>query len=74
MASTGAQRAKTRQQIQGELLENVRRAQADFRHATADNLMAARESYVRALDALNAFLRSIEFSGATGENGNILSR
>ena len=74
MASTGAQRAKTRQQIQGELLENVRRAQADFRHATADNLMAARESYVRALDALNAFLRSIEFSGGTGENGNILSR
>ena len=73
MASTGAQRAKTRQQIQGELLENVRRAQADFRHATADNLMAARESYVRALDALNAFLRSIEFSGGTGENGNILS-
>ena len=74
MASTGALRAKTRQQIQGELLENVRRAQADFRHATADNLMAARESYVRALDALNAFLRSIEFSGGTGENGNILSR
>ena len=74
MASTGAQRAKTRQQIQGELLENVRRAQADFRHATADNLMAAREPYVRALDALNAFLRSIEFSGGTGENGNILSR
>ena len=73
MASTGAQRAKTRQQIQGELLENVRRAQADFRHASADNLMAARESYVRALDALNAFLRSIEFSGGTGENGNILS-
>jgi hypothetical protein len=36
--------------------------------------MAARESYARALDALNAFLRSIEFSGGTGENGNILSR
>jgi hypothetical protein len=74
MASTAAQRAKTRQQIQGELLENVRRAQADFRHADADNLMAARESYVRALDALNAFLRSIEFPGGTGQNGNIRSR
>ena len=68
MASTGTQQAKTRQRIQSELLENVRRAQADFRHATAENLMAARESYVRALDALNAFLRSIEFAGGTGQD------
>jgi hypothetical protein len=74
MASTGAQQAKTRQQIQNELLESVRRAQAEFRHATVDNLMAARESYVRALDALNAFLRSIELSGGTGQNSEILSR
>jgi hypothetical protein len=36
--------------------------------------MAARESYVRALDALNMFLRSIEFPGGTGENANILGR
>jgi hypothetical protein len=68
MASAGTQRAKTRQQIQGELLENVRRAQADFRLAGADKVMAARESYMCALDALNAFLRSIEFHGGTGQN------
>jgi hypothetical protein len=74
MASTGAQQTKTRQQIQGELLANVRRAQADFRHATADNVMAARESYVHALDALNMFLRSVEFPGRTEENANILGR
>ena len=42
--------------------------QADFRQATADNVMAARESYVRALDALNMFLRSVEFPGGTGQN------
>jgi hypothetical protein len=47
---------------------NMRRAQADFRHADADNVMAARDSYVRALDALNEFLRSIEFPGGTGQN------
>jgi hypothetical protein len=71
MASTGAQQAKTRQQLQDELLENVRRAKSDFQHATADNLMAARESYVRALDALNEFLRSKEPSSWAGRNGNL---
>jgi hypothetical protein len=58
MENTGAQWAETRQQIQSELLEGVQRAKAAFQHATADNRVAARESYVRALDALNTFLRS----------------
>ena len=58
MGSTGVQWAKTRQQIEHELLENVQRAKAEFQHATRDNSVAARESYVRALDALNTFLRS----------------
>jgi len=58
MGSTGVQRAKTRQQTEYELLENVRRAKKDFQQATLDNCVAARESYVQALDALNAFVRS----------------
>ena len=49
---------KTRRQIQSELLENVKRAKTEFQRATAHNRTAARESYVRALDALNMFLRS----------------
>jgi hypothetical protein len=58
MGSTGVQWAKTRRQIQSELLENVKRAKTEFQRATAHNRTAARESYVRALDALNMFLRS----------------
>jgi len=60
MVSTGVQWAKTRQQLQRELLENVQRAKIEFQRATAtvDDRAAARESYVRALDALNTFLRS----------------
>jgi hypothetical protein len=58
MGSAGSQQAKTRQQIQGELLENVRCAKAEFERAMPEDLMAARESYVRALDALNMFLRN----------------
>jgi hypothetical protein len=63
MGTTGVQRAKTRQQIQSELLEGVQRAKAEFQQATADNRAAARESYVRALDALNTFLRSEKIPG-----------
>jgi hypothetical protein len=55
---TAVQWAKTREQIECELLENVQQAKAKFQHATADNHSAARELYVRALDALNTFLRS----------------
>jgi hypothetical protein len=58
MRNTDVQWGRTHEQIQSELLENVQRAKTAFQHATADNHMAARESYVRALDALNAFLRS----------------
>ena len=63
MESTGVQRAKTSQQIQSELLQSVQRAKEEFRHSTANNRLAARESYVRALDALNTFLRSENISG-----------
>jgi hypothetical protein len=63
MGSTGVQRAKTRQQIEYELLANVQRAKAEFQRATSDNCVAARESYVRALDALNTFLRSEKIPG-----------
>jgi hypothetical protein len=63
MGSTAVQWAKkTLQQIQGELLENVERAKTEFQDAAADDRAAARESYVRALDALNAFLRSDKIS------------
>ncbi len=58
MESAGTQAAETRQQMQSELLESVQRTKAEFQRATPDNCVATRESYVRALDALNTFLRS----------------
>ena len=63
MGSAGVQRAKTRQQIEHELLENVQRAKAEFQRTDAGNHAAAKESYVRALDALNTFLRSEKIPG-----------
>jgi hypothetical protein len=49
---------KSRQEILTELLERVHRAKSEFNGARPDNRLAERESYVRALDALNFFLRS----------------
>jgi hypothetical protein len=65
MESAGIQAAETSQQMQSELQENVQRAKAEFQRATPDNCVATRESYVRALDALNTFLRSEKIPGDT---------
>ena len=59
MHSTAAGTAsKSLQEIQTDLLERVHHAKAVFNAATPDTRVTARESYVRALDALNIFLRS----------------
>ena len=63
MENAAGRQTETRDQIQNELLENVQRAKMEFRNATADNSVSARESYVRALDTLNTFLRSDKIPG-----------
>jgi hypothetical protein len=62
MQSTGVQHAKTREQIERELLESVQAAKKAFQQAGADDLRLARERYVRALDAFNRLLHEKENS------------
>ena len=58
MQNTPVQRAQTRQQLERELLQSVASAKTRYQQADADDLVVAREQYVRALDALNRFLRA----------------
>jgi hypothetical protein len=62
MQSAGVQQAKTREQIERELLDSVQSAKKAFQQAGADELARARERYVRALDAFSLLLREKENS------------